>query len=122
MDPRFFDNTDRVANIDDLEKLIDSVFATISPEELLERLNHGRVTHSSVRDPHALWQHEQLRVRDRFMTVTTPTGTAEVYRPPFNISGVADPDASVPELGSHDPAFVQQLITRAQTRTRGFAK
>ena len=56
------------------------------------------------------------------MTVTTPTGTAEVYRSPFNISGVADPDASVPELGSHDPAFVQQLITRAQTRTRGLRK
>ena len=116
-DPRFCDNVDRVANIDDLEALINSVFATIPPEELLDRLKRGRVTHSSVRDPHALWQHEQLRARDRFMTVSTPTGTAEVYRPPFNISGVGDPDASVPELGSHDPAFVQQLITRGQTRT-----
>ena len=116
-DPRFLDNVDRVANIDDLEMLITSVFATISPEELLERLNRGRVTHSSVRDPHALWQHEQLRARDRFMTVTTPTGTAEVYRSPFNISGIGEPDASVPDLGSHDPALVERLLARARSRT-----
>ena len=44
------------------------------------------------------------------MTVTTPTGTAEVYRSPFNISGIGDPDASVPDLGSHDPAFIQHLL------------
>ena len=116
-DPRFFDNVDRVANIDDLEMLINSVFATIPPEELLERLNRGRVTHSSVRDPHTLWQHEQLRARDRFMTVTTPTGTAEVYRSPFNISGIGDPDASVPDLGSHDPALIEDLLARARSRT-----
>jgi len=120
-DPRFLDNVDRVANIDDLEALINRVFATLSPEELHKRFERGRVTHSSVRDPHSLWRHEQLRARDRFMTVTTPTGTAEVYRSPFNISGIGEVDASVPELGVHDPAFIQHLLTRARTRTTAAA-
>ncbi len=114
-DPRFLNNVDRVANIDDLERLIANVFATVSPEELLERLERGRVTHSSVRDPHSLWQHEQLRARDRFMSVTTPTGSTEVYRSPFNISDISEPDASVPDLGAHDPALVDHLLTRARS-------
>lgn len=115
-DPRFLDNTDRMANIDELEALIVSTFAAVSVEELLDRLKRGRVTHASVRDPLALWQHEQLRARRRFMTVTTPTGAAEVFRPPFNISGLGAPVASVPALGTHDPAFVDHLLTRAQSR------
>ena len=51
------------------------------------------------------------------MTVTTPTGAAEVYRPPFNISGLGDPEASVPALDAHDPNLITHLQARAETRT-----
>ena len=95
-DPRFVDNADRIAHIDELEALINERFGSVPPAELLDRLRRGRVTHSFVRDPLALWQHEQLRARDRFTTVATPTGEAEVYRSPFNISDVDEPAASVP--------------------------
>ena len=117
-DPRFVDNSDRIANVEGLEALIESVFASLAPEELMQRLAAGRVAHSFVRDPLALWQHEQLRARDRFMHVTTPTGSAEVYRPPFNLSGTDDPDSTVPALGEHDPALVAELETRAADRQR----
>ncbi|MEM7275929.1 MAG: CaiB/BaiF CoA-transferase family protein, partial [Actinomycetota bacterium] len=112
-DPRFRDNADRIANIDDLEAVIASVFGAEPAEEILRRLAEGKVTHSSVRDPNALWSHEQLRKRDRFMEVATPTGTAEVYRPPFNISDLAGPRPEVPTLGSHDPDLVAELLRRA---------
>ena len=29
---------------------------------------------------------------------------------------LGDPEASVPALGAHDPAFIEHLLTRAQTR------
>ena len=115
-DPRFVDNSDRIANVEGLEALIESVFASLAPEELMQRLTAGRVAHSFVRDPLALWQHEQLRTRDRFMHVTTPTGSAEMYRPPFNLSGAYDPDAVVPALGEHDPALIAELEARAADR------
>ena len=115
-DCRFIDNSDRIANIDDLEALITSVFASVPPEELMRRLRAGRVAHSFVRDPLALWQHDQLRARNRFMQVTTPTGSAEVYRPPFNLGGAGDPDATVPALGDHDPALIAELEARAARR------
>ena len=115
-DPRFADNSDRIANIDDLEALITSVFTSVSPEELMRRLRAGRVAHSFVRDPMALWQHDQLRARDRFMRVTTPTGSTEVYKPPFNLSDADDPDASVPALGEHAPDLIAELESRAERR------
>ena len=115
-DPRFVDNSDRIANIEDLESLITAVFASVTPEELMRRFRAGRVAHSFVRDPLALWRHEQLRARDRFMQVTTPTGSAEVYKPPFNLSDADDPNPAVPALGEHDPDLVATLQARAADR------
>ena len=115
-DPRFVDNSDRIANIDDLEALISAAFASVPAEALIGRLRAGRVAHSFVRDPLVLWQHDQLRARDRFMQVTTPTGSAEVYKPPFNLSNAGIPDATVPALGDHDPDLLAELEARAVKR------
>ena len=115
-DRRFVDNSDRIANIDDLEALITTVFASVPATELIGRLKAGRVAHSFVRDPIALWQHDQLRARNRFMQVATPTGSAEVYKPPFNLTDVGDPAAVVPALGEHAPDLVAELEARAAGR------
>lgn len=109
-DTRFCNNSDRIANIAELEGVIQGTFSSTSPTEIKRRLKAGGVTHSSVRGPLDLWNHEQLRARDRFMTVTTPTGEAEVYRSPFNLSDLPDPRATVPALGAHDSETIEQLL------------
>ncbi len=115
-DRRFVDNSDRIANIDDLEELIDGVFTSIPTDELIRRLRAGRVAYSFVRDPLALWQHDQLKARDRFMRVSLPTGSAEVFKPPFNLSDAGDPDPTVPALGEHDQDLIAELEARAALR------
>ncbi len=115
-DPRFADNSDRIANIDALEAILAAVFASVPYEDLMVRLRAGRVAHSFVRDPLALWRHDQLRARDRFMEVATPTGKAEMYKPPFNLSDTAPPNAAVPALGEHDEDLIAELEARAATR------
>ena len=120
-DPRFVENTDRIGNIDELEGIINSAFQGASAEEILERLRSGGVTHSKVNDPLALWSHEQLRARERFMEVTTPTGSAEVYRPPFNISGLAEPTPVVPALGEDTADLAARLLARAKGTRDGDA-
>ena len=115
-DPRFADNSDRITNIHELEALIKAVFTSVPAAELIGRLRAGRVAHSFVRDPLAVWQHEQLRSRDRFMHVTTPTGFTEVYKSPFNLSDTGDPNSTVPALGEHAPDLVAELEARAVER------
>jgi crotonobetainyl-CoA:carnitine CoA-transferase CaiB-like acyl-CoA transferase len=116
-DPRFADNTDRISNIDALEAIINSVFLAASADEILGRLQSGGVTHSQVNDPLALWQHDQLRARGRFMNVATPTGSAEVYKPPFNISNSGQSDPQVPALGQDDTDLAARLLARANPTT-----
>ncbi len=113
-DVRFASNPDRIANIDELEAVINTCFASESADEILARLRAGGITHSKVRDPLGLWEHEQLRARDRFMTVTTPTGEAEVYRSPFNISDIGETQDYVPDLGEDRTGLVERLVERGR--------
>lgn len=115
IDPRFAENADRVANIDALEEIIRETFAATPAAEILSRLAEHRVTHSRVRDPLSLWKHEQLRARDRFMTLMTPTGSTQSYKPPFNISGLPLPEATVPALGADATGLADRLRRRGST-------
>lgn len=108
-DSRFADNPDRIGNIDALEAEINNVFSTETPDEMFARLDRGRIAWARARTPIEVWEHEQLAARDRTMTVSTPTGDATVFKPPFNISGVPDPTPTVPGLGEHDPALIEHL-------------
>ena len=56
------------------------------------------------------------------MQVTTPTGSTEVYKPPFNISGTADPDPTVPALGDHAPDLIAELESRTAGRSADWAR
>ena len=114
-DPRFADNGDRIANVDELDAVIAAVFEASTPDAVRGRLRASGIAHSSVRDAPGVWNHEQLRARDRFMEVTTPTGTTETYRPPFNISGLPIPGDVVPTLGQHDEQFVADLVADHDT-------
>ena len=111
-DARFATNSDRIANVDELEAIVTEVFGSISEDEAMERLATGRITVANVSDPIDVWNHEQLAARDRKVTVTTETGAAEVLRAPFNLSGLDDRGGHVPALGEHDAALVDELLAR----------
>jgi crotonobetainyl-CoA:carnitine CoA-transferase CaiB-like acyl-CoA transferase len=111
-DPRFTDNEDRVFNVDDLEERIVAAFSGIDSAEVERRLRAARVAWARVRDPLAVWEHEQLAARGRKMEIEHPSGTATMLRPPFNISESPDPSQDVPSLGEHDAALVARLRRR----------
>ena len=91
-------------------------FASSPPAVVRSRLATARIAVASVNDPLALWDHEQLRARDRFVDTRIPTGTTETYKPPFNIDGVDGATPVVPALGEHDPELIAELERRAAER------
>lgn len=100
-DERFATNAARIRHVDELEEIVRDVFGSLPAEEVRARLHAARITVADVRDPLAVWEHEQLAARDRRVTVTTETGAAQVLRAPFNISGLTDRGGHVPALGEH---------------------
>jgi formyl-CoA transferase len=112
-DARFADNQDRIENIAELEAEIHAVFGVETPDEVVARLERGRIAWARARTPIEVWEHEQLAARDRFMSVSIPGGEATMFKPPFNIDGVPDPTPKVPALGEHDPALIADLVRRS---------
>lgn len=109
-DDRFVTNSARVANLDELEAVIREAFGSASADEIRARLHAARITVADVRDPAAVWGHEQLAARDRKVTVTTETGDTQVLKAPFNLSGLDDRGGVVPALGEHDTSLIERLL------------
>lgn len=114
-DVRFATNPDRRDHVDELETLIRTVFAGLPADEIVDRLRRSRTAHSFVRGPQEVWEHEQLRARDRYVDVSTPTGEARMFRPPFNLSDLPPAAPRVPAVGQHDPDVVAELTRRAHS-------
>ncbi|MEO0492214.1 MAG: CoA transferase, partial [Actinomycetota bacterium] len=115
-DPRFATNEARIANVDELEAILRQSLGSASATIVRSRLARARIAFASVNDPSALWEHEQLRARDRFVATEIPTGHTTTYRAPFNIDGLGEATPVVPALGAHDPDLLAELERRAAAR------
>jgi itaconate CoA-transferase len=100
LDDRFAKNEARIANVDDLENIVSDGFASAPPAEIRRRLTDADLAIASVNTLADVWQHEQLRARNRFITTTLPGGTeVETLRFPIDIDGLPDTGSRVPALG-----------------------
>lgn len=98
-DDRFATNEQRITHVDALEELMHRIFASLDPVEVRSRLAQAELAVASVNTLRDVWDHEQLRARDRFVQTDLPGGrTVETLRAPFDIDGL-------PRLGSWVPAL-----------------
>jgi crotonobetainyl-CoA:carnitine CoA-transferase CaiB-like acyl-CoA transferase len=116
IDPRFSTNSARIANVDELEAILSSGLKSISADEAHRRLAVGRIANARVNDLRGVWDHEQLRARDHFHTVSTPSGEIEMLDAPFDISGWTLPQGPVPALDEHDADVLTAVIDRGRTQ------
>jgi itaconate CoA-transferase len=108
-DLRFATNAVRIANVDELEAVITARFASAPADEIRASLAAAGIATANVNDLAHVWQHEQLRARDRFTDVELPNGRIEMLKSPFDISEWAPGAQSVPALGEHDAATVRRI-------------
>ncbi len=99
-DPRFSTNEARIANVDSLELLVGAAFRSAAPDVVRARLLDADVAVARVNTLADVWEHEQLRARNRFIETTLPGGAVvETLRFPIDIDGIPDAPAMVPALG-----------------------
>ena len=113
-DERFATNPARVANVKELEQLINQGLQSVPVAEAHERLARGRIAVARVNDLRGVWQHEQLRARERFHSVRTEFGPVEALDPPFNISDSGPIPDWIPALGEYDPEVITRITGRDQ--------
>ncbi len=113
-DPSLRSNADRADQHERVDTAIASVFETLTAREALERLDAARIGTASVNTMAGLWAHPQLKARDRWRTVSTPTGELPAFVPPTGEAWEARMDP-IPDLDEHGAALRAEFASRPGT-------
>jgi len=97
-DPRFANMVERVRNRALTDKTVGDVFATLSRDTLLERLDKADIAFAEVNTMADLTAHPHLRR----ITVETPAGPVSYPAPGAQFAGDPRSFAPVPAVGEHD--------------------
>ncbi len=108
-DPRFDANHKRHANRVALKAEILSVFATLTTEQVQDRLDQAPIANARMNDMAGLWAHPQLQSRQRWQAVGSSAGTIPALLPPGVHSAFAYRMDAVPALGEHTEAVLAEL-------------
>jgi crotonobetainyl-CoA:carnitine CoA-transferase CaiB-like acyl-CoA transferase len=101
-DPRFADNTGRLANRDALNGIIRQLFASQPVDSLLERLSDAGVPCGRVRTIDQVLRDPQLAARRMLIDIPAGAGSVKVPGNPVKLSGVpAIASEPPPALGQH---------------------
>ena len=108
-DPRYDNNTKRTAARADVVALIERVFADLTAAQVVERLDGAGIANARLNSPEEVWDHVQLKARERWRDVQTPAGTVPAVLPPASLSGVEPRMDAVPEIGEHTERILAEL-------------
>jgi itaconate CoA-transferase len=108
-DSRFDSNSGRSTNRAELERIILESFATLTAEQVLARLEDAKIANARVNDVQDLWNHPQLKARDRFRTITSPAGDITAFLPPAVNSTFEYRMEAVPAVGEQNEAILREL-------------
>jgi len=108
-DARFDSNSARTLARAALFDIISAVFASMTAEQVIARLEKAQIANAHLNDMHDLWQHAQLRARARWTEVASPVGPIPALLPPgVPNTWTARMDA-IPALGEHTAAILGEL-------------
>ena len=110
-DLRYSGNSNRLRHRDTLQAIIDETFAALSFAQVIERLECAQIANAQVNDLQGLWDHPQLKARNRWVTVDTPAGQVPSLLPPHSVRGEIDPPRmdAVPALGQHTQTILKEI-------------
>ena len=108
-DVRFNSNAARNVNRDALHAKIISSFAPFSTDQVIAKLDAAGIANARMNDMQGLWDHAQLRARDRWRQVETSAGAIPALLPPGRVSEWEHRMDPIPALGEHTRSILAEL-------------
>ena len=109
-DERFATNPDRVKHDDELTAIIEGVLASMTPDEVVARLDAAGIASARLRTPAEFAAHPQLAARDRWREADTPAGPVRALLPPVTVPGREAAMGAVPALGQHTESVLAEFL------------
>lgn len=104
-DPRFHDNSARVANRPALNAIVEGAFGRLDRDEIVARLEKARIAYGRVSTLQDLAAHPQ----NRYVQVETPTGPVRMLAPGTVVDGMTTELGPVPALGAHTAEILDEF-------------
>ena len=108
-DPRFDSNSTRTVARAELRAIIVAEFAGLSSEQVIARLDDAQIANAHMNDMHDIWNHPQLKARERWVEIDTPAGAMPALLPPGVPDSYTPRMDAVPALGQHTDAILAEL-------------
>jgi len=108
-DERFSSTSKRSANRRELKAIIEAVFRSATAEAWLNRLQEAGIANAKVNNMQDLWNHPQLKARDRWSEVDTANGAISALKPAGAADGLAVRMDPIPEVNQHGDAILQEF-------------
>jgi itaconate CoA-transferase len=108
-DARFASNSARTGARQELRAIIVDVFAQMTAEQVVARLDEAQIANAHMNDMHDLWAHPQLAARGRWVDVGIPDGAIPALLPPAVPNTWQARMDPVPALGEHTEAILSRL-------------
>jgi len=108
-DERFDTNAKRSANREALRAIIIEKFAELGTKEVVARLDAAPIANAQVNNMHQVWEHPQLRARERWVEVDSPRGKLPALLPPGANRAYQPRMDAIPSIGQHNESILKEL-------------
>lgn len=109
VDSRFDTNSKRSAARAALRYEIDTVFAHLTADQVVERLEAAGIANAQVRDMAGLWAHPQLAARGAWTSVSSTAGDLPALWPVGRKNALDARMGAVPSIGEHTYKILREL-------------
>lgn len=113
-DERFTSNSLRSKNRVELTQLIVDAFAPLTVEQVVERLERAQIANARLNEMRDVWNHPQLKARERWTSVNSPVGAIPALLPPGHSNAYNPRMDAIPALGEHSESILRKLGYVAQ--------
>jgi itaconate CoA-transferase len=105
----YHSNSKRHENREQLTHIITEVFAGMTRDEVIARLEKAQIANAQVNNMAEVWDHPQLKARNRWRNVQSPIGEFPALLPPGGWA-VSEPRMdAVPAVGEHSKSILEAL-------------
>jgi len=108
-DDKYNNNTKRTSRRAEVVALIETVFARMKAEEVVSKLDAADIANARINTPQEVWDHPQLKARDRWREVGSPAGPLPVLLPPVTMPEFEARLDPIPAIGEHTDRILADI-------------
>ena len=108
-DERFDKNFKRNERRDELLSIIDTCFSKLTTEQVIAKLDQAQIANARLNDMQGLWNHDQLKARERWVQVESPVGPVPAMLPPGSNNSFDYRMDAIPSVGQHTNSILAEL-------------